>query len=153
MDQTVRKLDYDARLRALGALVGNTPILAIECVFRGAHRTVYTKAEQLNMTGSIKDRMALHIVRQGRARGHLQCSQAFHAQQPVHLAAVVHLHPAGALHRGCGDRERLGAGIAQGDVGRRGGLGRGQRPHPGVVELQRRGLAQGDAIASFTLER
>ncbi len=33
--------------------------------FRGRRRTVYAKAENLNLTGSIKDRMALHILREG----------------------------------------------------------------------------------------
>jgi cysteine synthase A len=33
---------------------------------------IYAKAENLNMTGSIKDRMALHIVRQGYLRGVLE---------------------------------------------------------------------------------
>ena len=61
--------DLARRFRGLGHLVGNTPLLAIDCEFRGAKRTVYAKAENLNMTGSIKDRMALHILRQGYERG------------------------------------------------------------------------------------
>jgi len=59
----------DLRLRGLANLVGNTPLLAVECEFRGRRRTVYAKAENLNMTGSIKDRMALHILRRGYERG------------------------------------------------------------------------------------
>jgi cysteine synthase A len=53
-------------------LIGNTPLLAIEFLFHGERRIVYTKAENLNMTGSIKDRMALHIIRRGYERGHLK---------------------------------------------------------------------------------
>jgi cysteine synthase A len=53
-------------------LVGNTPLLAIQCRFRGARRTVFAKAENLNMTGSIKDRMALHILRRGYDQGLLR---------------------------------------------------------------------------------
>jgi cysteine synthase A len=49
----------------LKSLVGNTPLLAIEFTYRGQKRVIYTKAENLNMTGSIKDRMALHILAQG----------------------------------------------------------------------------------------
>lgn len=56
---------------ALGHLVGNTPLLAINCRLRGERRVVYAKAENFNMTGSIKDRMALHILAQARASGHL----------------------------------------------------------------------------------
>ena len=43
-------------------LVGNTPLLAIQYRWRGRPRTVYAKSEQLNLTGSIKDRMALYIL-------------------------------------------------------------------------------------------
>ena len=53
-------------------LVGNTPLLALDLDFRGRRRTIYAKAENLNMTGSIKDRMALHIVQEGYARGTLR---------------------------------------------------------------------------------
>ena len=53
------------RFDGLTHLIGNTPLLVIECEFRGRPRVVYARAEQLNLTGSIKDRMALHILRQG----------------------------------------------------------------------------------------
>ncbi len=67
---TVRDIDF--RLRGLSQLIGNTPLLAIDFKFRGHERTLYAKAENLNMTGSIKDRMALHILRRGYARGTLR---------------------------------------------------------------------------------
>ncbi|MBZ5637831.1 MAG: cysteine synthase family protein [Acidobacteriia bacterium] len=50
-------------------MVGNTPLLAIEVTYAGKERVIYAKAEYLNLTGSIKDRMALHILRQGYERG------------------------------------------------------------------------------------
>jgi cysteine synthase A len=59
-------------LQGLARAVGNTPLLAIRCRFRGRERTVYAKSEQLNFTGSIKDRMALHIIAQGYASGDLR---------------------------------------------------------------------------------
>ena len=59
-------------MRELGRLVGNTPLLGIECSFRGRRRTIYAKCEQLNLTGSIKDRMALHILKQAHASGALR---------------------------------------------------------------------------------
>jgi cysteine synthase A len=46
--------------------------LAIEFRFRGRRRVVYAKSEQLNMTGSIKDRMAFHILREGYRCGRLR---------------------------------------------------------------------------------
>ena len=60
------------RLRGLRCLVGNTPLLAIDCTFRGRPRRVYAKAENLNLTGSIKDRMALHILRSAYASHRIQ---------------------------------------------------------------------------------
>lgn len=45
------------------SLIGNTPLLAIHCHFKGQRRTVFAKAEHLNLTGSIKDRMAFHILK------------------------------------------------------------------------------------------
>ena len=61
-----------ARFRSLEAMIGNTPLLAIQLRYRGEPRTVYAKYEQVNMTGSIKDRMALHILRQAYATGAIQ---------------------------------------------------------------------------------
>lgn len=57
------------RIHGLRSLVGNTPLLEIGFSFRGEPRRLYAKAEHLNMTGSIKDRMAFHIIEQGHARG------------------------------------------------------------------------------------
>lgn len=71
-DLMVATTDIDSRIRSLSRLVGNTPLLGVEFRFRGRDRIIYAKAENLNMTGSIKDRMALHIVRQGYARGLLE---------------------------------------------------------------------------------
>jgi len=62
----------ERRIKSLRSLVGNTPLLAIELSYRGNRRVLYAKAEHLNMTGSIKDRMALHIIHQGYATGALE---------------------------------------------------------------------------------
>lgn len=64
--------DNSLRIRRLGSMIGNTPLLAINFKLRGKKRTIYAKAENLNMTGSIKDRMALHIMDQGYRRGFLK---------------------------------------------------------------------------------
>ena len=61
-----------SRFRALERLIGNTPLLAIDFEFRGHRRTIFAKSEQMNLTGSIKDRMALHILRQAYAEGRLR---------------------------------------------------------------------------------
>ena len=52
-----------SRFKSLEHLIGNTPLLAIHLKYHGEPRVVYAKYEQVNMTGSIKDRMALHIMR------------------------------------------------------------------------------------------
>jgi cysteine synthase A len=59
------------RLWTLRRLVGNTPLLVLACRVRGRPRTVYAKCEQFNLTGSIKDRMALHIITRAYQEGRL----------------------------------------------------------------------------------
>jgi cysteine synthase len=63
--------DPGSRIRGLKSLVGNTPLLAIEFRFRGRTCVLHAKAEHLNLTGSIKDRMAFHILEQAYLRGTL----------------------------------------------------------------------------------
>ena len=58
----------ERRVRGLANLIGNTPMLAIRFKYRGERRVIYAKAENLNMTGSIKDRMAFHIMKMGYER-------------------------------------------------------------------------------------
>ncbi len=70
----VRTLHVEAAaavFRAMARAVGNTPLLAVDFRFRGTARTLYAKAENLNFTGSIKDRMALHILERAYEAGAL----------------------------------------------------------------------------------
>ena len=60
------------RFGGIRHMVGNTPLLAIDLLFRGEKRTIYAKSENLNMTGSIKDRMALHILEDAYERGEIK---------------------------------------------------------------------------------
>jgi cysteine synthase A len=59
------------KLSALGRLVGNTPLLGIRFRFAGRPRILFAKCEQMNLTGSIKDRMALHILKKAYLSGDL----------------------------------------------------------------------------------
>jgi cysteine synthase A len=59
MDHPIEK-----RIRGLANMIGNTPLLEIHLLYQGSPRIIYAKAENLNMTGSIKDRMAFHILHQ-----------------------------------------------------------------------------------------
>jgi cysteine synthase A len=61
-----------ARVDGIAALIGNTPLLEIRYQLGGAGRRVYAKYEPENMTGSVKDRMALHITRRAYANGDLK---------------------------------------------------------------------------------
>ncbi len=53
-------------------LIGNTPLLRIEYKYQGEKRIIYAKAEYYNLTGSIKDRMANHIINQSYKDGTLK---------------------------------------------------------------------------------
>ena len=64
------------RFKQLKHMIGNTPLLAIRFAFRGKERAIYAKAEHLNMTGSIKDRMAFHILKRAYQAGHIQPGDA-----------------------------------------------------------------------------
>ena len=60
------------RMDDLNHVVGNTPLLAVDLRFRGEPRTIYAKCEQMNLTGSIKDRMALEVLREAHVSGALR---------------------------------------------------------------------------------
>ncbi len=66
MDDMIEK-----RIHGLSSMIGNTPLLEIKLLYKGAKRTIFAKAENLNMTGSIKDRMAFHILHQAYLAGAL----------------------------------------------------------------------------------
>jgi len=63
------KLDQDTqnrlktRVDKIRPMIGNTPMLAINYLYKGRKRVIYAKAENMNMTGSIKDRIAFHIIK------------------------------------------------------------------------------------------
>ena len=64
--------EYRDRCAAIREMVGNTPLLEIALRYRGRPRRLFAKAEFLNLTGSIKDRMALHIMDRACAGGQLR---------------------------------------------------------------------------------
>lgn len=53
-------------------MIGHTPLLEISLTFKGRPRKVYAKAEYLNLTGSIKDRVAFHIMKKAYREGTLK---------------------------------------------------------------------------------
>ncbi|MFD2035489.1 PLP-dependent cysteine synthase family protein [Belliella marina] len=50
-------------------LVGNTPMLEIKYSYKGKNGKIYVKCEHYNLTGSIKDRMALYILQEAYRNG------------------------------------------------------------------------------------
>ena len=61
-----------ARFKGIKHIIGNTPLLAVRYSFDGKVRVVYAKAEHMNMTGSIKDRMAFHVLRRAYNEGRIK---------------------------------------------------------------------------------
>jgi cysteine synthase A len=59
------------KFRHLWNLIGDTPMLKIDYRYRGRERAVYVKCEHYNLTGSIKDRMALYILQQAYRTGQI----------------------------------------------------------------------------------
>lgn len=93
--------DFQSHFAALPAssnyvenLIGNTPLLAIHCHYRGKRRTVFAKAEHLNLSGSIKDRMAFHILkcahRDGAIRRGDVIAEATSGNTGIAFAAIGH---------------------------------------------------------------
>ncbi|TVT43155.1 PLP-dependent cysteine synthase family protein [Hymenobacter setariae] len=53
-------------------LVGNTPMLALHYTYQGQPGRIFVKCEHYNLTGSLKDRMALYILQQAYEQGKIQ---------------------------------------------------------------------------------
>jgi cysteine synthase len=61
-----------SRFECLWRAVGNTPMFRIAYRYRGQPRQLFAKSEHYNLTGSIKDRMALHILEQSYLAGQIK---------------------------------------------------------------------------------
>ena len=53
-------------------LIGNTPIIKIKYKYNNKVNYIYVKLEQYNLTGSIKDRLALYIIEEENKNGNLR---------------------------------------------------------------------------------
>jgi cysteine synthase A len=71
MPRTVQVEANAASVDAIATLVGKSPLLEIRYSFDGVPRQVYAKYDPMNMTGSVKDRMAMHIFRTAYENGEL----------------------------------------------------------------------------------
>ncbi len=64
MKQLYKQFGKRDKLQHLWSMVGNTPMLEIKYTYKGESRLIYVKCEHYNLSGSIKDRMALYILEQ-----------------------------------------------------------------------------------------
>lgn len=68
--ETFRDETYNAiqkKFDHLSLLVGNTPMLELVYTYQGRKGKIFVKCEQYNLTGSIKDRMALYTLQKAYA--------------------------------------------------------------------------------------
>ena len=59
----------ESKLREFDRMIGNTPMIGIDYRYKGKKGVVYAKCEYYNFSGSIKDRMALHILKEAYKNG------------------------------------------------------------------------------------
>ncbi len=64
--------DLKNRFSAIEPLIGNTPLLEITYRYNGKKRRLFAKAEYYNLTGSIKDRVALYILKKAYETGKIK---------------------------------------------------------------------------------
>jgi cysteine synthase A len=70
--QQVFQADISKKLTQLWTMVGNTPLIAIRYRHNGQEHTIHAKCEHYNLTGSIKDRMALYILQRAYAENKIR---------------------------------------------------------------------------------
>jgi cysteine synthase len=63
---------FKLQFQDIWRLIGNSPLLAIHFTYKGEKRIIYAKAEHYNISGSIKDRMALYILEKAYAEGKIR---------------------------------------------------------------------------------
>ena len=61
-----------SKLPDLSKIIGNTPLAKIDFLYQNENRTIYAKLENFNMSGSIKDRIAFHIIKKSYENGTLK---------------------------------------------------------------------------------
>ncbi|WP_426330096.1 PLP-dependent cysteine synthase family protein [Pedobacter sp. R-06] len=62
----------EGKFKHLSLLVGNTPMLELTYSYQGVVNRIYVKCEHYNLTGSIKDRMALYTLKKAYAEGKIK---------------------------------------------------------------------------------
>lgn len=74
------------------AMIGRTPLVTIHYSYKGQARCIYAKCEILNMTGSVKDRMAAFILHEAYESGILKAGdtivEASSGNTGISIAAI-----------------------------------------------------------------
>jgi cysteine synthase len=63
------------KIKALENLIGNTPLIQITYKYKGQTKQSFFKLEYFNLTGSIKDRIAINIIKNAYITGELKLGQ------------------------------------------------------------------------------
>lgn len=64
-------INMEKKFQDLWYLVGNTPMLKLQYTYKGKPGEIYVKCEHYNLTGSVKDRMALYILYKAYKNGNI----------------------------------------------------------------------------------
>lgn len=62
----------EAKFQAIAAMISKTPLLEIKYTYRGQARRLFAKGEYYNLTGSIKDRVALYLLQKAYKNGEIR---------------------------------------------------------------------------------
>ncbi|MBC8585214.1 PLP-dependent cysteine synthase family protein [Youxingia wuxianensis] len=66
MDQSIQK-----KFDSIAPMISHTPMVEICYRYRGELRRIFAKAEYYNLTGSIKDRVAFHVLKKAYEQGEI----------------------------------------------------------------------------------
>lgn len=93
--------------------IGNTPMIKINYKFNGKNKSIYTKLESYNLTGSIKDRVAYYIINNAKNTEILKDSmpiiEATSGNTGISLAALgaYYKHPVYIFMPNWASKERI----------------------------------------------
>ncbi len=72
----------------LDKVIGNTPMVKIDFEYLGKKLTTYVKLEMFNLTGSIKDRVAYYMLKNGNLKEGAEIVEATSGNTGISLAAL-----------------------------------------------------------------
>lgn len=94
-------------------IIGNTPMIKINYRYNGNVKHIYTKLEYYNLTGSIKDRIALYIInnaqKRGILKGNMPIIEATSGNTGISLSAIgaYYKHPVYIFMPDWASKERI----------------------------------------------